>query len=164
MLKFSSNANSILSSFPCSQPGIQLNDLWWAWSTLPSVPSANGFQRDSARVLPRGNKSRDNENLPSSWLGINRKGSRAELHSWEQGGTGVRVNAGCKGCVKPSSSLRRKEKKREENYLLRPCMKEEPLETVARNSNTCPTKSNQQSTFLQRLCSWRTNCSGQLQI
>lgn len=57
----------------------------------------------------------------------------------------VRVNAGCKGCVKPSSSLRREEKKRGENYLLRPCMKVNPLETVAKNSNTCPTKSMIQS-------------------
>lgn len=58
----------------------------------------------------------------------------------------VRVNAGCKGCVKPSSSLRREgEKIRGENYLLRPCMKENPLEAVVRNSNTCPTKSMIQS-------------------
>lgn len=110
MLKFSSNANSILSSSPCSQPGIQLNHLWWAWSTLPSMPSANGFQRASARILPCGNKSGDNANLPCIWLGINRKGSRAELRLWEQGWTVVRVNAGCMGCVKPSTSLKEENK------------------------------------------------------
>lgn len=110
MLKFSSSTNSILSSSPCSQPGIQLNDLWWAWSTLPSMPSANGFQRASARILPCGNKSGDNANLPCIWLGINRKGSRAKLRLWEQGWTVVRVNAGCKGCVKPSTSLKEENK------------------------------------------------------
>lgn len=67
----------------------------------------------------------------------------------------VRVNAGCKGCIKPPSSLEEEEKK-----IFKMSQRQKPLETVGRSSNTGPTKSTirQQKLFLHRLYSEGTNC------
>lgn len=66
----------------------------------------------------------------------------------------VRVNAGCKGCIKPPSSLE------EEKKIFKMSQRQKPLETVGRSSNTGPTKSTirQQKLFLHRLYSKGTNC------
>lgn len=45
----------------------------------------------------------------------------------------VRVNAGCKGCIKPPSSLEEEEKK-----IFKMSQRQKPLETVGRSSKALP--------------------------